>query len=70
MKRMFTLMCGIILASVAHANFSKGSNQMNSLSSAWKKSATQHAQSKNDMGMVYAGDDVASRTIAVEPVAA
>lgn len=67
---MFTLMCGILLATLAHADFSKGSNQMNSLTSAWKNHSAQNTQGKNTLGMVYAGDDVSSRTIAVEPVAA
>ena len=70
MKKIFTLMCGILFASFAHADLSKGSSQMNSLSSAWKNHSIQRGQSKNDMAMVYAGDDVASRTIAVEPTAA
>lgn len=61
MKKMIAVLCTILASTGAVAGTSglnKGSEQMNALSSAWRSSS--HHQTKNDVAIVYGGDDISS----------
>lgn len=66
MKKMIAVVCTILASSSVMAGMSglnKGSEQMNALSSAWRSQSNHHQQSKNDIAIVYGGDDVSNRSI-------
>ena len=63
MKRSIAFVCALVASSFTFAGttaagLSKGSDQLNALSSTWKAQSGKHPQTKNDITIVYGGDDV------------